>query len=149
LLEGKIPARCTIQNSSLLLGKNESYVWLFNGVDVYQRKTHRSYVGHHAGFSVRIAKGIYLREGAYRSHPVEHVSTDHLGRADLVLTNKNLFLVVDGRTTRLSVKKIVSVTPHSDGISFQCDGARAPQYSIRHLDAWFANNVITNLAALA
>jgi hypothetical protein len=148
LLEGKIPNRCTIQNSTLLLGKNESYVWIFNGVDVYERKTHRSYVGHHAGFSVRIAKGVYLREGAYRSYPVEHVSTEHSGRGDLILTNKNLFFVIAGQTTKLSLKKIVSVTPHSDGISFQCDGARARQYSVRHLNAWFAYNVLTNLSTL-
>jgi hypothetical protein len=118
LLEGKVPDRCKIQNSTLLLGKNESYVWFFNGVDVYERKTHRSYAGHSAGISVRIAKGVYLREGAYRSHPVEHVSTDHLGRGDLIVTNKNLFFIIDGLTTKLSLKKIVSVTPHSDGISF-------------------------------
>ena len=30
LLEGKVPDRCKIQNSTLLLGKNESYVWIFN-----------------------------------------------------------------------------------------------------------------------
>jgi hypothetical protein len=148
LLNGKVPDRCHIQNSPLLLGKNESYVWVFNRVDVYQRKTHRSYAGHHAGFSVRIAKGVYLREGAYRGHPVEHISTDHLGRGDLVLTNKNVFFVIDGQTRKLSLKKIVSVIPHSDGISFQCDGARVSQYSIRHLDAWFAYNVVTNLSAL-
>jgi hypothetical protein len=148
LLEGKTPNRCTIANSTLLLGKNESYIWIFNRVDVYERKTHRSYEGRHAGFSVRIAKGIYLREGAYRGHAVEHVSTDHVGSGDFVVTNKNLFIVVGGHTTKLSLKKIVSVTPHSDGISFQCDGARAPQYSIRHLDPWFAYNVLMNLSAL-
>jgi hypothetical protein len=148
LLEEKIPNRCKIVNSTLLLGKNESYVWIFNGVDVYERKTHRSFEGHHTGFSVRIAKGIYLREGAYRGHPVEHVSTDHLGLGEFVVTNKNLFVVIGGRTTKLSLTKIVSVTPHSDGISFECDGARAPQYSIRRLDPWFAYNVLMNLSAL-
>jgi hypothetical protein len=148
LLEGKIPDRCKVTNSTLMLGKKESYVWVFNRVDVYERKTHRSYEGRHAGFSVRIAKGIYLREGAYRGHPVEHISTDHLGVGDLVVTNKNLFLVTGGHTKKLSLKKIVSVTPHSDGISFQCEGARAQQYSIRRLDAWFAYNILMNIATL-
>jgi hypothetical protein len=68
---------------------------------------------------------------------------------DLILTNKNLFFVIAGQTTKISRKKIVSITPHSDGISFQCDGARAPQYSVRHLDAWFAYNVLINLSTLA
>lgn len=130
------------------MGRNESYIWFFNRVDVYERKTHRSYAGHSAGISVRIAKGIYLREGAYRGHAVEHVSTDHVGLGDFVVTNKNLFIVIGGRTTKLSLKKIVSVTPHTDGISFQCDGDRAQQYSIRHLDPWFAYNVLINLSAL-
>jgi len=114
-----------------------------------QRKTHPSYAGHHAGFSVRIARGVYLRQGAYRSYPVEHVSTEHSGRGDLILTNKNLFFLIAGQTTKLSLKKIVSVTPPSDGISFQCDGARGPQYSVRNLDAWFAYNVLTNVSTLA
>ena len=148
LLEGKVPDHCKIVNSPLLLGKNESYVWIFNGVDVYKRKIHRSYEGHHASLSLRIAKGVYLREGVYRGHPVEHVSTDHLGRGDLIVTNKNLFFVIQGQTKKLSLKKIVSANPHSDGITFRCGGSRAPQYSIRRLDAWFAYNVIVNLSAL-
>jgi len=148
LLEGRIPDRCNVAHSTLVLGKKESYVWIFNGVDVYERKTSRAYEGGHAGVSVRIAKGIYLRQGAHRGHPVEHIATDHLGVGDLVVTNKNLFLVIGGRATKLSLKKLISVTPHSDGISFQCDGARAPQYSIRRLDAWFAYNILMNLAAL-
>jgi len=148
LLEGKFPEHSKTLNSPVSLGQTESCVWVFSGVDIYERKICRSYEGHHAGLSVRIAKGIYFRDGVYRGHPVEHVSADRLGRGDLVLTTKNAFFLIEGQTKKLSLKKIVSVNPHSDGITFQCGGKRAPQYSVRRLDPWFAYNVIVNLSCL-
>jgi hypothetical protein len=148
LLEGKFPENSKTLNSPVSLGKTESCVWVFSGVDIYERKVCRSYEGHHAGLSVRIAKGIYFRDGVYRGHPVEHVSADRLGRGDLVLTTKNAFFLIEGEIKKLSLKKIVSVNPHSDGITFQCSGKRAPQYSVRRLDPWFAYNVIVNLSCL-
>jgi hypothetical protein len=148
LLEGKFPEHSKTLNSPVSLGQTESCVWVFSGVDIYERKICRSYEGHHAGLSVRIAKGIYFRDGVYRGHPVEHVSADRLGRGDLVLTTKNAFFLIEGETKKLSLKKIVSVNPHSDGITFQCGGKRAPQYSVRRLDPWFAYNVIVNLSCL-
>jgi hypothetical protein len=148
LLEGKVPEHSKALNSPVSLGKTESCVWVFSGVDIYQRKVRRSYEGHHAGLSVRIAKGTYLRHGVYRGHPVEHVSADRLGRGDLVLTTKNAFFLIEGETKKLSLKKIVSVNPHSDGMTFQCGGKGGSQYSVRRLDPWFAYNVMVNLSCL-
>lgn len=148
LLEGKVPGHFETLNPPVPLGKNEACVWIFSGVDVYERKTRRSYENHHIGLSVPIAKGIYLRDGVYRGHPVDHVCADQLGRGDLMVTTKNVFFLIGGQTKKLSVKKIVSANPHSDGITFQCDGKRAPQYSVRRLDPWFAYNLIVNLSTV-
>ena len=148
LLEGKVPGHCETLNPPVPLGKNEACVWIFSGVDVYERKTRRSYENHHVGLSVPIAKGIYLRDGVYRGHPVDHVCADQLGRGDLMVTTKNVLFLIGGQTKKLSVKKIVSANPHSDGITFQCGGKRAPQYSVRRLDPWFAYNLIVNLSTV-
>lgn len=148
LLEGKVPGHCETLNSPVPLGKNEACVWIFSGVDVYERKSRRSYENHHAGLSVPMAKGIYLRDGVYRGHPVDHVCADQLGRGDLMVTTKNALILIEGQTKKISMKKIVSANPHSDGITFQCGGKRAPQYSVRRLDPWFAYNLIVNLSAV-
>ena len=148
LLEGKVPGHCETLNSPVPLGKDEACVWIFGGVDVYERKTRRSYENHHARLSVTIAKGIYLRDGVYRGHPVDHVCADRLGRGDLMVTTKNVFFLIWGQIKKLSVKKIVSANPHSDGITFQCGGKQAPQYSVRRLDPWFAYNLIVNLSVV-
>jgi hypothetical protein len=148
LLEGKVPGHCETLNSPVPLGKNEACVWIFSGVDVYERKSRRSYENHHAGLSVPMAKGIYLRDGVYRGHPVDHVCADQLGRGDLMVTTKNVLFLIGGQIKKLSLKKIVSANPHSDGITFQCSGKQAPQYSVRRLDPWFAYNLIVNLSAV-
>jgi hypothetical protein len=148
LLEGKVPGHCETLNPAVPLGKNETCVWIFSGVDVYERKTRRAYENHHVGLSVPIANGIYLRDGVYRGRPVDHVCVDQLGRGDLMVTTKNVFFLIGEQTKKLSVKKIVSANPHSDGITFQCGGKRAPQYSVRRLDPWFAYNLIVNLSSV-
>ena len=148
LLEGKVPGHCETLNSPVPLGKDEACVWIFGGVDVYERRTGRPYENHHASLSVPIAKGIYLRDGVYRGHPVDHVCADRLGRGDLMVTTKNVLFLIGGQTKKLSVKKIVSANPHSDGITFQCGGKQALQYSVRRLDPWFAYNLIVNLSAV-
>jgi len=63
-------------------------------------------------------------------------------------TTKNALILIEGQTKKISMKKIVSANPHSDGITFQCGGKRAPQYSVRRLDPWFAYNLIVNLSAV-
>jgi hypothetical protein len=148
LLEGKVPGHSETLNPPVPLGKNETCVWIFSGVDVYERKTRRAYENHHVDLSVPIARGIYFRDGVYRGHPVDHVCADQLGRGDLMVTTKNVLFLIGGQTKKLSVKKIVSANPHSDGITLKCGGKRAPQYSVRRLDPWFAYNLIVNLSAV-
>jgi hypothetical protein len=148
LLNGRVPSRCQVQNSNLLLQKNESFIWVFQPVTFYQVKTRREYKGASGGLSIRVAKGVYFRTSRFRGHPVDTSSNEKMGDGDFIVTNKNLFFITPERTTKVSVRKLVSVNRLTDGIELECAGTRGKRYAIANLDSWFAFNVLSNLSAL-
>ena len=148
LLNGRVPSRCQVQTSNLLLQKNESFIWVFQLVTFYQIRSRREYKGTTSGLSIRVAKGVYFRTSGFRGHPVDTSSNEKMGDGDFIVTNKNLFFVTPERTAKVSVRKLISVNRLTDGIELECAGARGKRYAIANLDSWFAFNVLSNLSAL-
>jgi len=74
VLEGKIPEKIKIDRQPPFnFQKNEKLVWLFQEVAYYEQKTRKQFVGGSQGFSMRIAKGVYYRVGAFRGEAVEMI----------------------------------------------------------------------------
>jgi hypothetical protein len=76
------------------------------------------YEGGSAGYSVRIAKGVSLRESAHRGHAVRKNINQYIpGR--IYLTNKRIIFgaLQDGFDKKLS--KLTSITPISGGMQLQ------------------------------
>ena len=105
----------------------------------YQVKTRREYKGAASRLSIRVAKGVYFRTSGFRGHPVDTMSNEKMGDGDFTVTNKNLFFVTPETTTKISVKKVVSVNRLTNGLERECAGARGKRYTIANLDIWSKN----------
>jgi hypothetical protein len=123
---GKVPERMAIQGHvPFNLQKTEKLIWVFQNVDYYEQKTRREYVGGSRGVSVRIAKRVYYRVGAFKGHRVERTETVHAATDLLGVTNKHIYFAGDAKSFRIRHDKIVSFEPYSDGIGVQRDAATA------------------------
>lgn len=72
VLEGNIPERLNIYGHlPFNFQKSEKLVWIFQNVPYYEQKVRREFKGGYGGFTVRVAKGLYYRAGAFKGHPVE------------------------------------------------------------------------------
>ena len=149
LMEGKIPERVNLDSQlPFNFQKSEKLIWLFQGVDYYEQKKRREYVGGSTGVSVRVAKGVYFRTSAFKARPVDRVETVHVGTGLLAVTNKHLYFSGGQKSFRVRLDKIVAFEPFSDGIGIQRDAATAKPESFLTGDGWFTYNLVRNSANL-
>ena len=147
LKDGVIP-RFDMPRSQLPfnLMKSEEMIATFEDVQYYKEVTRREYRGQSMGVSVRVAKGVYLRPGAFRGRPVETVSMEHQDNGLLGLTTKHLYYLGEstGRSFRIRLEKIVTFDPYDDGLRIMRDTASAkPEiFVMENTDAWFLINAI-------
>lgn len=132
----------------IILGKNESVLWSYNGVTMYEEKITKEWVGRSGGFSIRIIKGVYYRTGQMKGRPVEHSSMVQLGVGSLYVTNKNLIFNSPTKGLKISYTKVVGVTPYSDGVEIQRDGANAKRLTVQGFDPWFIMNLLSQVSNL-
>ncbi|MFX0142010.1 MAG: hypothetical protein ACFFDN_50705 [Candidatus Hodarchaeota archaeon] len=149
VLNGEIPEKINIKNSlPFNLQKTEKMIWLFNNVEYYEEKTRRHYEGGHQGFSIRVAKGLYYRAGAFKGYPVEKTEIVPIDIGLMGITNKHIYFTGDRKSFRVKYDKIVSFTPYDDGIGIQRDAASAKPQIFKTNDGWFSYNLISNLAQI-
>lgn len=130
------------------LQKSEKVVWVFQGVNYYEEKTRTRYVGGSHGVSVRIAKGLYYRTGAFKGERVQTSETVHANTGLLGVTNKHIYFAGPSKRFRIAYNKIVAFEPFSHGIGVQRDAQTAKPQSFLTGDGWFTYNLITNLAQM-
>ncbi len=130
--------------------KSEQLVWLFDGVDYYQLQTRREFHGGSTGASVRVARGLYLRQSAFRGHPVSITETVKADVGLLGVTTRHVYFHGARERFRVRLDRIVSFEPYSDGIGIMRDLARAKPETFRTDgdDGWFLYNLVTNVARL-
>lgn len=133
-------------NAPILLGKTEYVLWAFNGVTFFEEKIEREWVGRNRGMSFRICKGVYYRTGGSKGHAVEHSSMQPLGTGTLYVTNKNLVFHSMMKAVKIPYKKIIGMTPYSDGVEIHRDGANVKRMTIQGFDPWFVMNLMSMIA---
>lgn len=147
ILEGTIPERVKLEGTlPFNLQKKEKVIWLFNDVTYYEQKTRKQYVGRSSGVSIRIAKGVYYRTSAFKGYPVETQETVMIGVGIAAITNKHFYFSCPNKAFRIAINKIVTITPHSDGVTLQRDASTAKPQSFTTGDGWFTYNLLTNLS---
>jgi hypothetical protein len=146
ILEGKTPQRVKVDaNLPFNFQRGEALIWIFQGVDYYEQKTRRQYVGGSTGVSVRVAKGLYLRTSAFKGTPVDTTESVRVDRGFFGVTDKHVYFAGPSKAFRIRHDKIVSLKPYTDGVGLFKDGASPkPQVFITG-DGWFTYNLLTNL----
>ena len=128
LQQGKIP-RYEVSGSRLPfnLMKSEAVISVIEGVEYYKEVTRRQHQGSSMGASVRVAKGVYIRPGSYKGQTIETVSMERQDTGTFGLTTKHLYFVGNntGRSFRIRLEKIVSLTPYEDALGVMRDTASA------------------------
>jgi hypothetical protein len=149
IMDGNLPERMKVDgNLPFNLQKKEKIVWVFQNVNYFEEKTRTSYVGGSKGISIRIAKGVYYRTGAFKGERVQTSETIHADTGLLGVTNKHIYFAGPVKRFRIAYNKIVTFEPFSDGIGVQRDAQTAKPQSFQTGDGWFTYNLITNLAQM-
>ncbi|WP_163499447.1 hypothetical protein [Helicobacter suis] len=145
--EGVMPTGINIIGDSLpfVFMKNEKLIWVENGVQYFEMKTVSSYVGGSQGVSLRIAKGVYYRVGAFKGHKIQEEQMSYVDTGLLAITTKHLYFCGKSKSLRIPFAKLISITPYSDGISVHKDGVRAKPQTFINGDSWFLYNLISNI----
>lgn len=144
-LQSGLPLKQNIINIPIMLTQGEFVIWTYNNICMYQEKITREWVGRHGGMSFRIMKGVYYRTGSSKGHPVERSSMENMGTGILILTNKNICFHTSNRSIKIPYKKIVGMTPYSDGIEIHQDGTKAQRQVFQGFDSWFMMNLLSNI----
>ena len=149
ILQGHTPDRFTSKGIPINLQKNEKPIWAFNNTDYYEEKVKRSHVGVTSGLSIRLAKGVYYRVGAFRGETVEKSNLKYLYTGTMVLTDKNIYFYSREKSMRLPYSKIVSYIPFEDSIGIQLDRINTKPVYIKNIDGRFAYNIVSNINNLS
>lgn len=149
IMDGNLKERMKVDgNLPFNFQKSEKVIWVFQGVNYYEEKTRTRYVGGSQGVSVRIAKGLYYRTGAFKGERVQTSETVHADTGLLGVTDKHIYFAGASKRFRIAYNKIVAFEPFSDGIGVQRDAHTAKPQSFMTGDGWFTYNLITNLAQM-
>ncbi len=149
VLNGVLPEKITIANDlPFNLQKSEKMMWLFNDVEYFEEKTRRHYEGGHQGLSIKIAKGVYYRAGAFKGYPVEKTEIVPIDTGLMGITNKHIYFTGNRKSFRIRYNKIVSFKPYDDGIGIHRDAVSARPQIFKTNDGWFSYNLISNLAQI-
>lgn len=149
IMNGSLPDRVKIQGQlPFNFQKSETLVWLFNGVAYLEDKTRTQYVGRSSGVSIRIAKGVYYRAGAFQGSPISRTERVQVDTGMLAVTNKHVYFGGGKKSLRVPYNKIVSFIPYSDGVGIMRDAVNAKQQVLVTGDGWFTYNMLVNLSQL-
>lgn len=120
-------------------------IWPFVGVVLYEEVVRRQSYGASRGLSIRIAKGVYYRIGAFKGEPLITTSLKPKYAGSLIITNRNVYFYSTEKSIRWPYNKIISFVPFEDAIGIQPDRMNAKTIYLKGLDGRFAFNVISNI----
>ncbi|MBR0273252.1 MAG: hypothetical protein IJQ59_04060 [Bacteroidaceae bacterium] len=124
---------------------DEQVVLTLENTIYYELVEIRTRVGYSGGHSIRVAKGVYLRSGAFFSTPITSQQLQKKGEGALCVTTKNIYFCSSTKTVKIPYGKVVSYTSYSDGIGIHLSDSRRRPIVIGKIDGWFVYNVLTNI----
>lgn len=132
-------------NSSvpIMLASGEYVIWEYMGVTMYQEKITKEWVGRRSGWSYRVMKGVYYHTGSSKGHPVEYSTMEKQGVGSLILTNKNIVFFSPLKSVKTSYRKLIGITPYSDGVELQKEEANPKRQVFQGFDSWFMVNLLS------
>ena len=129
------------------LQKTETLYWVVNGCRYYEEKVERERIGGSSGASVRVARGVYVRTGSFKSRTVERVVRRHIATGMFGVTDRHLYFVGGSSRFRVRLDRIVAFDALPDGIGIMREAASAKPQEFIVGDGWFVTNLVTYLAS--
>jgi len=129
--EGKIePRKFICGNSPIILRANEECLVVLPNIELWEPRSVTRTFGGYGGPSFRIAKGVSWRMGAFGAQSESHEELRTIDKGILTVTNKRLIFTGTKRSTDLSIAKIMTVDPYTDGIAVKTSGRAKVQYFV-------------------
>lgn len=132
----------------VMLGCDECALWVYDNVTMFQEKITCEYVGGNRGMSFRICKGVTYRTGSFKGRPVEKSHMDKIGVGSLVITNKHFFFHCPTASSKIPFKKIIGVSPYSDGLEVHKEEAKPKRTVFQGFDPWFVMNLLNIIGSV-
>lgn len=133
--------------TSILFARNERPLYAFENISFLQERVKSSFVGGGAGVSFRVAKGVYLRTGAFKGQPIKTAEIQNIDEGELVITSQNIYFRGNVKSFKIELKKIINIEAFSDGIKIEKEGVSFKPYYFKGMDVWFCSNLINHLAS--
>lgn len=149
VMDGKISQRITLTGTTLInFQKGETVLWAFADCKYLEDRTRKQFVGGSQGVSVRVAKGVYYRVGAFKGNSISYTERVHVDTGWMFVTSKNLYFAGTQKSVRIPYSKILSFEPFEDGIGIMRDAASAKLQIFATGDGWYTYNLVINLARM-
>jgi hypothetical protein len=130
LKDGKVSIKMMYADSPVLLKRKEELQVVLPNMALWEPRSVRQSVGGYGGPSFRIAKGVSWRLGAFGARSESHEELKAIDQGRFTLTNKRLIFSGAKRTVDISLNKIISIEPYSDGIAVRTSGRQKTQYFV-------------------
>lgn len=143
LSKGQLPA-CS-SACHILLGKGEQLIYTYNNVTMLQEKVEKEYAGDRSGWSMRVMKGVTYHTGGTKLKPIEHRYMNNEGTGSLYITTQHLIFQSDSAALKIPYKKIVGITPYSDGIDVHRDGRNVKRLVFQGFDGSFLMQLLPHI----
>ena len=114
-----------VQSSNVLMHKDEICHYTSSATYVKTKNVVVGYTGGSRGVSIRIMKGMSYRVGASKSQPIRG-NVQEKTEGLLTITNKRIVFSASKGAFDKKISALSSVTPHTDGISFQFGETQYP-----------------------
>lgn len=108
----------------LLLEAGETCHWE-ESARLLEERTRRSYVGGSQGVSIRLARGVYYRVGAFAGQAIDTTELTDAGPGTLHITDRRICFTGE-RAVAVPYKKIISIAAFADGLKIHRTGAKRP-----------------------
>lgn len=128
LVEGRVPLPRMRCGQDIMLHKGEEVCVSLDNIQLLEPRSVRTSYGGYTGPTIRIAKGLSWRVGAFASRSTSHEEIQTIDSGVLTLTTKRLVFLGSKRNATADLSKILAMEPYSDGICVVTSGRQRPQY---------------------
>lgn len=144
LLQGTVKPRAVAENLPFTLNKNETLIWAFPSVEAGEYRTKAEYTGGSQGVSIRVAKGVYWRTGAFKGEKVQRQVLNVIGTGSLAVTSHHLYFKAGTDAIRQALRNVISITPLEGAVMVHRSGERNMPLVFGSSDPWFLANILSN-----
>lgn len=129
-----------ITGHPFLFEKDEKPIWLFNGASYTTLDSKSEFVAGHAGISLRVMKGVWVRTGRTKGRRVKS-QVKMTSRGLLLVSNKNIRFADSGPALRLRMREIGEMRLYDEGLLLRTTRSEKPHiFNVDDLD-FFVNIV--------